>query len=166
MTVWTLVDSPVDPLLLTASGGALTGIFFSPHKGIEHRTRVAGVGWERRDDDAVLAEARTQLEEYFAQGRQGFDLPTAVAGSRFQIQVWDALSQIGYGTTRSYGDIAARLGLPLTASRAVGRANGSNPLSIIVPCHRVIGADGSLTGFGGGAERKRFLLDLETPLLF
>ena len=160
------MDSPVDPLLVTASGGALTGVFFNPHKGIEQRTRVAGDGWERRDDDPVLGEARTQLQEYFAHERQVFDLPTSVAGSRFQLRVWNALSEIGYGTTRSYGDIAVRLGLPLTASRAVGRANGSNPLSVVVPCHRVIGADGSLTGFGGGAERKRFLLDLETPLLF
>lgn len=165
-TTWTLVDSPVDPLLVTASAAAVTGVFFGPHKGVEQRHRVAGAEWRAQDDDPLLVAARIQLTEYFAGARRGFDLPLAPAGTSFQLGVWAALREIPYGTTRSYGELARRLGLAPSASRAVGLANGANPLSVLVPCHRVIGADGSLTGFGGGLARKRFLLDLEADLLF
>ncbi len=104
-----------------------------------------------------------QLKEYFAAERQAFELPLAARGSGFQHRVWAELEKIPYGETVSYGQIAGRLGLPPGGSRAVGLANGSNPISIVVPCHRVIGADGSLTGYGGGLDRKRYLLDLERP---
>jgi methylated-DNA-[protein]-cysteine S-methyltransferase len=114
----------------------------------------------------VLEQASNQLSEYFAGERKMFDLPLAPKGTAFQLKVWLALRRIPYGETRSYGEIAAELGLAPTASRAVGLANGANPLPIVVPCHRVIGANGALTGFGGGLERKRFLLDLESQLLF
>ena len=114
----------------------------------------------------MLVAARTQLGEYFARERRAFDLPLAPTGTAFQTRVWTALLDIPYGETASYGDVARRLGLLPSASRAVGLANGSNPISIVVPCHRVIGADGSLTGYGGGLDRKRYLLDLERDLLF
>ncbi len=162
MSGWTIVESPVDALLLTTDGHALTGVWFSPHKGVER------VEPERTRDDGhpVLAAAREQLAEYFAGDRRTFDLPLAPRGTAFQQAVWMRLRGIPYGTTRSYGQVAEELGLPPGASRAVGLANGANPLSVVVPCHRVVGADGSLTGFGGGLERKRFLLDLESDLLF
>ena len=178
-TVWTIVDSPVDPLLLAARddaqhtlGGAdgaqaaLTGIWFSPHKGLEQSVRADRSGWHRNDDHPTLAAARCQLAEYFAGNRRTFDLPLAPAGTGFQQRVWLRLREIPYGRTVSYGSIAAGLGLAPGASRAVGLANGANPVSIVVPCHRVVGADGSLTGFGGGLQRKRHLLDLESDLLF
>jgi methylated-DNA-[protein]-cysteine S-methyltransferase len=117
-------------------------------------------------DARALAAVQEALAAYFAGELTAFDLPLAPVGTVFQRRVWDALLEIPYGATASYGDIARRLGLPLTASRAVGLANGSNPVSIVVPCHRVIGADGSLTGYGGGLDRKRYLLDLERDLLF
>ena len=119
-------------------------------------------GWERRDD--AFGEARSQLGEYFDGTRREFDVPLALAGNEFELRVWGALLEIGYGETASYGAIAARIGAP-SAARAVGLANGRNPVAVIVPCHRVIGADGSLTGYGGGLERKRLLLDLEAGVL-
>jgi methylated-DNA-[protein]-cysteine S-methyltransferase len=153
---WTLVEStPVGPLHLTASEGALTGLRFGSGP-------AAG---ERADDDPVLARAVSQLTAYFAGERRSFDLPLAPAGTAFQLAVWAALVEIPYGTTVSYGELARRLGSP-SASRAVGLANGRNPIAIVVPCHRVIGADGSLTGFGGGMAAKRTLLDLEAGTLF
>jgi methylated-DNA-[protein]-cysteine S-methyltransferase len=161
VTAWTLLDSPVGELLLTTDGQALTGLYFSPHKGRE----MHGDG-SRDDDHPVLAAARDQLRAYAAGDRREFDLPVSFSGTAFQQRVWTALTDIPYGRTESYGALAARLGLPAGASRAVGLANGANPVSIVVPCHRVIGADGSLTGYGGGMERKRFLLDLEADLLF
>lgn len=164
MTAWTVVASPVDDLLLTTDGEHLTGVFFSPHKGVSVSLRTAG---QTRDDaHPVLLDAAAQLEDYFGGRRRVFDLPLESAGTEFQRRVWGELSGIGWGETLSYGDIARRLGLPPGASRAVGLANGANPLSIVVPCHRVVGSDGSLTGFGGGVLRKRFLLDLEADLLF
>lgn len=166
MTSWTIADSPVDPLLLAADDAGLSAVWFSPHKGIEQAERTSGDGWHRDDDHPVLAQARDQLEEYFSGDRRSFDLPLAPRGTDFQQRVWLRLREIPYGATRSYGDVAAELGLEPGASRAVGLANGANPLSIVVPCHRVVGADGSLTGFGGGLGRKRFLLDLESDLLF
>jgi methylated-DNA-[protein]-cysteine S-methyltransferase len=114
-------------------------------------------------DDPLLTEARRQLAGYFAGARREFDLPLAPAGTDFQLRVWEQLRRIPYGTTVSYGDIAARLGMPAGASRAVGLANGANPIAIIVPCHRVIGSDGTLVGYGGGLHRKRYLLGLEAP---
>ena len=164
---WTHLDTPVGQLLLTTDGEALTGVWFERHRdGGDARPSAAARAAARDDDHPLLAVARTQLGEYFARERRVFDLPLALAGTVFQRRVWDALLGIPYGVTASYGDIARRLGLPLTASRAVGLANGSNPVSIVVPCHRVIGADGSLTGYGGGLDRKRYLLDLERDLLF
>ena len=170
--IWSIRPSPVGDLLLTGSTGSgtgdgrLNGVFFRPHKS-SHRywdeARRAGT----EDDDAPpLATTRQQLGEYFAGARTIFDLPLAPQGTGFQLRVWGALTEIGYGQTQSYGSVAKRLGLPAGASRAVGLANGANPISIVVPCHRVIGADGSLTGYGGGLDRKRFLLDLERGSLF
>jgi len=126
----------------------------------QQRHRPEQTDFGPRDDEAV-AEAATQLREYFAGERQDFDLPLSfAAGTAFQQQVWKALCDIPYGETITYGELAARIGQP-TASRAVGLANGRNPLGIIVPCHRVVGANGTLTGYGGGLERKQQLLDLE-----
>jgi methylated-DNA-[protein]-cysteine S-methyltransferase len=109
---------------------------------------------------------REQLEEYFAGRRRDFDLPLLATGTPFQQQVWASLRTIPYGLTASYGQIAQRLGLPAGASRAVGAANGANPIAVVVPCHRVIGSNGSLTGYAGGLQRKRLLLQLESPGLF
>ena len=163
--IWTAIDSPVGPLLLTADAGALTGVLFAVHRGRDRTGEVAAAG--RRDDaDRLLGAAAAQLAGYFARDLESFDLPLAPAGSPFRQRVWRALQDIPYGATASYGQIAGRLGLPAHASRAVGAANGANPISIVVPCHRVIGADGSLTGYGGGLDRKRLLLDLERGALF
>ncbi len=154
--MWLVIDSPIGPLRLVAADGALTAIDFSPFG-------------DRPGDEAaeepVLQQAAAQLAEYFAGERTDFDLPLAPRGTAFQQQVWAELVKIGYGETASYGEIAHRLGLTNAASRAVGTANGRNPIPIIVPCHRVIGADGTLTGYAGGIERKRILLDLESPTL-
>ena len=166
-TAWSLLDTPVGPLLLTTDGAALTAVYFERHRdGSDRRPAAAQRPGTRDDDHPVLLAARTQLGEYFARERREFDLPLAPVGTAFQQRVWAALLAIPYGETASYGDVARRLGLLPSASRAVGLANGSNPISIIVPCHRVIGADGSLTGYGGGLDRKRYLLDLEADLLF
>ena len=147
--------SPVGRLRLASDGDALYLIEFEhPRHPYRH-----GGDWQEREDD-VLREARRQLHEYFEGKRRGFDLPLAPRGTGFQQQVWLALREIPYGATISYAQLATRLGAP-TATRAVGAANGRNPLPIVVPCHRVIGADGSLTGFGGGLPTKRFLLELE-----
>jgi methylated-DNA-[protein]-cysteine S-methyltransferase len=164
-TSWTLVPSPVDDLLLTTDGDSLTRVYFSPHKGIGTYERL-GEQWQRESSHPVLVAAAQQLGEYFAGERHAFDLPLAASGTEFQQRVWTALRTIPFGQTRSYGEIAKQLGLGPSTSRAVGLANGANPLSIVVPCHRVIGANGALTGFGGGLERKRFLLDLEADRLF
>jgi methylated-DNA-[protein]-cysteine S-methyltransferase len=152
-TLYSRIDSPIGELLLTSNGDALTQVIMQSER---HGTRRNGVDGWRRDDDA-LAETRQQLQAYFAGELTEFDLPLAAPGTPFQQRVWRALRAIDYGATASYGDIARRIGQP-TASRAVGLANGCNPIPIVVPCHRVIGADGSLTGFGGGLERKRWLL--------
>jgi methylated-DNA-[protein]-cysteine S-methyltransferase len=143
-------ESPVGDLLLRTNGTALTGVFLD----VDRAPRV-GSDWRR--DAAGLRPFRAQLQAYFGGELQSFDLPLAMNGTPFQQTVWSALRNIPYGATISYGELARRIGKP-KASRAVGLANGSNPLSIVVPCHRVIGADGSLTGYGGGLERKRWLL--------
>ena len=151
---FTEFTSPIGTVQLRGTDSALTGVFMEPHRHEAARPRDAV------RDDAPLREARQQLEEYFAGERQEFSLTLEADGTDFQRRVWDALREIPFGETMSYGDIARRIGNP-RAVRAVGLANGRNPISIIVPCHRVIGADGSLTGYGGGLERKRFLLALE-----
>ena len=151
---WTVLDTPIDPLLLVGDETGLHELHFSPF------TPPAGLP----RDDAVLAPVTAQLREYFAGERLAFDLALCPAGSAFQQKVWMALRDIPYGRTTSYGEIATELGQP-TASRAVGLANGRNPLAVIVPCHRVIGANGALTGFGGGLERKRWLLEHERRVL-
>ena len=154
MICWHETDSPVGPLLLAGTAAALTRVHF---QGGPHRLRPARA-W--RHDAAPFARALVQLGEYFRGARREFDLPLAPAGTPFQLAVWQALRAIPYGETVSYGEVAQRVGLA-GGARAVGLANGANPLPIIVPCHRVIGADGSLTGFGGGLDIKRALLSLE-----
>lgn len=149
---WT--ESPVGRLLL-AGTGALSLIAFSCGP-----KRIAPKADWRSSDAPFLRQAAAQIEEYFQGTRREFDLDLAPTGTPFQLAVLDALATIPYGETRSYGEVAAQIGKP-TAVRAVGAANGRNPLPIVFPCHRVIGADGSLTGFGGGLETKRYLLELE-----
>ncbi|WP_300644072.1 methylated-DNA--[protein]-cysteine S-methyltransferase [Nocardioides sp.] len=154
--MWTEIDSPVGSLRLVERGGSLTAIEFEPHRDGDGRPRGA-----REDDHPVLVEAARQLAAYFAGDLTDFDLPLAPEGSDFQQRVWTQLRTIGYGETATYGAIAHRLGMTNAASRAVGLANGRNPIPIVIPCHRVIGADGTLTGYAGGLERKQVLLDLE-----
>ena len=146
-----IFDSPVGPLLVAGDAERLHLISFPG----DRRTSVPPAGWRR--DASLFAEAFRQLDAYFAGELTRFDLPLRLAGTTFQNTVWTALRDIPFGETMSYGALASRIGKP-TASRAVGGANGANPLPIVVPCHRVIGADKSLTGFGGGVETKRFLL--------
>jgi methylated-DNA-[protein]-cysteine S-methyltransferase len=150
------LDSPVGPLALAADEQHLLEIRFP---GKLQPTAPDG----QPGDNEVLGEARRQLGEYFAGTRRVFDLPLLPRGTAFQRAVWQALAGIDYGTTISYAELARRIGRP-GASRAVGAANGRNPLPIVLPCHRVIGADGSLTGFGGGLPTKQFLLELEGAL--
>ena len=153
--------SPVGELLLTSSEGMLTGLSHGPaarEAGPEPRKP----DWRR--DDAALRLARQQLEAFFAGDLQAFDLPLRMSGTPFQKQVWQGLLTIPYGTTISYAELAARIGRP-GASRAVGAANGRNPIGIIVPCHRVIGANGTLTGYGGGLDRKEWLISHEASVL-
>lgn len=158
--MWTLTDSPVGQLRIVEQDDAVSAIEFEPFRATG---RPLG---ERRDDHPLLASAVAQLAAYFARDLKEFDLPLAPRGSLFQKQVWDQLLLIGYGETASYGEIARRLGRSNAASRAVGLANGQNPIPIVVPCHRVIGSTGLLTGYAGGIERKRLLLDLEQEALF
>ena len=152
------MDSPVDPLLLAADEYGLRLIEF--HSPRHPRARLEQ--WEK-GKNVVLDATRVQLEEYFAGTRKQFDLPLAPQGTPFQTTVWRMLATIAYGETISYAQLAQRVRKP-TAMRAVGAANGRNPLPIVLPCHRVIGADGSLTGFGGGLPTKQFLLELEGAL--
>ena len=149
----TVVPSPIGPLTVVAEDGALVRLAMSP----PGRFVDAEIG-ERRDEG--FGDVVAQLGEYFAGERTAFDLPLHPVGSDFELAVWEQLTLIPYGETRSYGYVAKAVGEP-GGAQAVGAANGRNPLAIVVPCHRVIGADGSLVGFGGGLPRKRFLLDLE-----
>ena len=158
--MWTVMESPIGPLRIVEHGGAITAIEFSPFRVADGRPRG-----DRDDANAVLVEAIRQLDAYFARDLKEFDLPLAPQGSEFQKRVWAELLGVGWGETASYGEIAHRLGMTNAASRAVGLANGRNPIPIVIPCHRVIGSDGGLVGFGGGLERKRRLLDLEAPQL-
>ena len=153
----TTVESPIGELLLVGDGHALRLL----HMQGSRKPAAVRPEW-RRDDDA-FANVRAQLEEYFAGERTSFDVPLALEGSPFDLRVWRALQEIAYGETISYGELARAIGQP-SASRAVGAANGRNPLSIVVPCHRVIGSDGSLTGYGGGEANKRWLLEHEARL--
>lgn len=154
------LDSPVGRLTVVADRDALTGIFFADHLRMPD---AAGFGpMVDPTDDDLLDAARRQLTEYFAGSRRAFQLPLAPVGAPFRRAVWELLTAIPYGETRSYGQLALLLGDPGLA-RAVGTANGANPLSIVVPCHRVVGSDGTLTGYAGGLARKRLLLDLEQP---
>jgi methylated-DNA-[protein]-cysteine S-methyltransferase len=151
------MPSPVGELLLMATEAGLVGVWFDTSR---HAAPAAEPWLEddgRGPTGKTLAGTRRQLEEYFDHRRTVFDLPLAPRGTPFQERVWNALREIPYGTTASYSDLARRIGVP-DAARAVGAANGRNPIPIIVPCHRVIGAHGDLTGFGGGIERKRWLL--------
>jgi methylated-DNA-[protein]-cysteine S-methyltransferase len=151
----TVVDSPVGPLTLVAADGFLAALYMTEQR---HRPPAEVLGEPTEDPDGQpFAAASRQLREYFDGERTEFDLELALGGTTFQRRVWTALQGIPYGQTISYGQLADRIGQP-SASRAVGLANGKNPIGIIVPCHRVVGADGSLTGYGGGIERKRFLL--------
>jgi len=171
---WTTVDSPIDELLLVADDDGLTQVAFTPF------TPPSG---ERADDDPVLAGAGQQLTEYFAGQqlteyfagqqlteyfagqRHDFDLPLAASGTQFRRLVWDQLRAIPYGATTTYGAIARTLGLTGHGARAVGVANGANPIAVVMPCHRVVGSDGQLTGYAGGLDRKRALLALERSAL-
>lgn len=155
---YTVIDSPIAELLLVGDGHALHRLSMQGSR----RPLAIDPGWRRRDDD--FGDARRRLEEYFDGERRTFDLPLQLTGNPFEQLVWDQLCRIPYGETVSYGTIARRIGQP-GAARAVGLANGRNPIAVIVPCHRVIGADGTLTGYGGGLERKQFLLDLEAGVL-
>lgn len=155
-----VIDSPLGELTLVADGGTLTGLYFR-HHWYSPTADNLGQCVERANDD-LLARTTDQLREYFAGERTQFDLPIAVVGDPRQRRVWDLLADIGYGQTKTYGELAAELADGTTAYE-VGQAVGRNPLSIVVPCHRVIGRDGALTGYAGGLKRKRFLLDLETP---
>jgi methylated-DNA-[protein]-cysteine S-methyltransferase len=152
MNVFCYFQSPIGRLLLTSDGTALTGLYMEPSRKAQSTD-----GWSEDPTVAPLCAALRQLGEYFAGTRREFDLPLSMRGTEFQQRVWRELTEIPYGQTWSYGQLAKRIENP-SASRAVGLANGRNPISILVPCHRVIGADGSLTGYGGGLERKRWLL--------
>ncbi|HEX8724746.1 MAG TPA: methylated-DNA--[protein]-cysteine S-methyltransferase [Gemmatimonadaceae bacterium] len=161
-----IMPSPVGNLTLAAGAHGLAAVYFERHAhGPDAHERAA---WLPDDggnpESGILARARDQLTAYFAGERTTFDLPLSPAGTPFQLRVWAELRRMAFGATRSYGELALALGSP-GAARAVGAANGRNPISIVVPCHRVVGANGSLTGFGGGIERKRWLLAHEAAVL-
>ncbi|MEH3021400.1 MAG: methylated-DNA--[protein]-cysteine S-methyltransferase [Pseudomonas oryzihabitans] len=158
MIAYCLLDSPIGPLTLAADDSGLRVIEFPENRYLAKRD----ASWNSADHP-ILDLARTQLGEYFAGQRQTFELPLAPRGTPFQLEVWRALAKIPHGRTWSYGQLARHLGRP-QAMRAVGAANGRNPLPIVLPCHRVIGASGALTGFGGGLPTKQFLLELEGAL--
>jgi len=151
---YSYIQSPLGDMLVTRDDDGITGLDLP----VSRYPRRVSDEWER--DDTAFDDIRTQLAEYFAGDRQDFDLPLNAGGSRFQALVWQALVEIPYGETTSYGKVAVSIGHP-DGPGAVGLANGQNPIPIIVPCHRVIGADGSLTGYGGGLSAKRWLLDHE-----
>jgi methylated-DNA-[protein]-cysteine S-methyltransferase len=153
--IYTTFNSPIGELLLAGDDSGLRILSMQDAP----RPRRIEPDWHR--DDAAFADIRHQLEEYFAGSRETFELELSLRGNAFEQRVWAELLKIPYGETASYGQIAAAIGAP-SAPRAVGLANGRNPVALIVPCHRVIGANGSLTGYGGGLERKRYLLDLES----
>jgi methylated-DNA-[protein]-cysteine S-methyltransferase len=151
---YTRMESPIGELLLLGDGQTLCGLYMQAGR------KPIGIARNWESAPTAFADVQAQLSEYFAAQRTSFEVPLAMAGTPFQLSVWRALQDIPYGETISYGELARRIEHP-SASRAVGMANGCNPISLIVPCHRVIGANGTLTGYGGGIERKRLLLDLE-----
>ncbi|HXW87233.1 MAG TPA: methylated-DNA--[protein]-cysteine S-methyltransferase [Streptosporangiaceae bacterium] len=151
------VPSPIGPLTIVAQDGAIAGLYMDAQR---HAPQQETFGLPGDVGEEPFAAAAAQLSEYFAGRLAEFDLPLSPAGTDFQLRVWAGLRAIPYGQTLSYGELARRIGSP-AASRAVGLANGRNPIAIVIPCHRVIGADGSMTGYGGGLERKEFLLALE-----
>lgn len=157
MTVfYTFLESPIGKFTLTSDGTALTGLYMELHKGMPETAQT----WVLNDAAEPFALAKQQLSDYFAGASQDFTVPLKPSGTEFQVKVWSELLKIPFGKTISYGELARRIDSP-KASRAVGLANGQNPISIIVSCHRVIGANGKLTGYGGGLPRKEFLLRLE-----
>ncbi|MGH2777562.1 MAG: methylated-DNA--[protein]-cysteine S-methyltransferase [Actinomycetota bacterium] len=156
MRAHTITESPIGDLTLVNTDGVLSGLYMN-RRARSPRTSAFG-----QRVSAGFEVAIEELGEYFSGDRKEFTVPTAARGDDFQHRVWRLLRQIPYGETRAYGDLARDLGEP-TLAREVGVANARNPIAIVVPCHRVIGSDGSLTGYAGGLERKRFLLDLETP---
>lgn len=155
---YTYVDSPIGRLLLVGRDGVLTGLYVADHE----KCRQPAADWV--EDASVFTDVIAQLREYFAGERTDFDLEVELEGTPFQTAVWAALREIPYGETWSYGELARHIGRP-TGSRAVGMANGRNPVSIVVPCHRVIGSDGSMTGYGWGTDRKTWLLAHEGVLM-
>ncbi len=155
-TYYTYCDSPLQPLLLVSNGAALIGLFMNTPR---HEMDIHG-NWRRDDEALPFPEANQQLRAYFAGKREQFSLPLAPNGTKWQHRVWDALMQIPYGSTETYSGVARRLG-NANACRAVGLANSRNPLSIIVPCHRVVSVSGKMTGYGGVIWRKEALLKLE-----
>lgn len=156
-TYYTRIESPIESLLLASDGEALTSLFMMSQRHGPYFSE----SWIRDDNVRPFAEARKQMQAYFAGELTEFDLPLNMIGTEFQKIVWRELQNIPFGATISYGQLAQRVGNP-SASRAVGAANGRNPISIIVPCHRVIGSNGKLTGYGGGMERKEWLLTHES----
>jgi methylated-DNA-[protein]-cysteine S-methyltransferase len=156
-TLYCTVESPIGELLLAGDGETLQML----HMQQGRKPGRIDPGWTRSEEP--FASVRGQLEEYFRGHRRSFDVPLKPVGTPFELEVWGALQEIPYGETVSYGHIATRIGRP-DAPRAVGAANGRNPIAVIVPCHRVIGANGNLTGYGGGIERKRLLLELEAGI--
>jgi methylated-DNA-[protein]-cysteine S-methyltransferase len=161
-----IIDSPIGPLSLVAADGILTGLYLAaPRSGsARHEPAAEVLGPAADPASEPFSVAADQLAAYFAGRLTEFSLPLAPAGTPFQRRVWAALQAIPYGQTWSYGQLASKIGNP-AAVRAVGLANGRNPIAVVIPCHRVIGSDGSLTGYGGGLDRKRFLLDLEANVL-
>lgn len=160
--MWTLMPSPVGDVRVVERDDKIVAIEFAPF----HPPPDGRPLGDRRDDHPLLAEAVRQLRAYFDGELREFDLPLALVGTDFQRRVWEQLTRIGYGETTSYGEIARRLGMSTAASRAVGLANGRNPIAIVVPCHRVIGAKGTLVGYAGGLDRKQSLLEIEQGALF
>jgi methylated-DNA-[protein]-cysteine S-methyltransferase len=150
--MYSTIESPIGPILVTGTDAGLTGLYTEGH------VRLPSAPGER--NDRVFLDVSRQLTEYFDGTRSAFELPLAPVGTPFQQRVWQALQRIPFGQQRTYGSLAAELGNP-NASRAVGLANGRNPISIVVPCHRVVGSDGTLTGYAGGLEAKRWLLNHE-----
>ncbi|MEA2551949.1 MAG: methylated-DNA-[protein]-cysteine S-methyltransferase [Fimbriimonadaceae bacterium] len=177
MTYFTIFDSPIGQLLLTSDGASITRLFMEDYEGgptassdflgTNGHARFGSLPHADWQDGAALPmirKAKDQIDEFFAGNRHDFDLPLKPEGTEFQRTVWDELTRIPFGKTISYGELARRIG-KREASRAVGLANGRNPISIIVPCHRVIGASGRLTGYGGGIDRKEWLLGHEATVL-
>ena len=160
--MWTEMPSPIGDLRIVERDGSIVAIEFSPFKQSADGRPLGASS----DDEPLQADAVRQLTAYFGRELTDFDLPLAPVGTEFQRRVWEQLEKIAYGDTASYGEVAGRLGMTNAASRAVGLANGRNPIPIVVPCHRVIGANGTLTGYAGGLERKQQLLELEQDALF